>query len=134
MAGITRHEDLRAWQLSDLLEDRIYAFLDRPGPRVDRDYCADIRRSARSAPANLSEGFYRFRPRDNAKFVRYALGSLGESMNHLRHAFKRGYISEDEYTDMSSLAKRAFGAATKWHQYLMKCPPNGPRPNPTPEP
>ena len=126
MAGINRHEDLKAWQLSDQLEDRIYAFLERPGPRGDPDFCSDIRRSARSAPANLCEGFYRFRPRDNAKFVRYALGSLGESKNHLRHALKRGYISEEEYNEMWRLAKRAFGASTRWLQYLLRCPPDGP--------
>ena len=89
MAAIKDHEDLIAWQLSEELKDRVFAFTASPAVARHRDFCDDIQRSARSAPANLSEGFYRFRPRENAKFVRYALGSLGESKNHLRHAQKQ---------------------------------------------
>jgi four helix bundle protein len=130
MPGIKSHEDLIAWQLSEKLKDLVFAFTARSGVARHRDFCDDIRRSARSAPANLSEGFYRFRPRDNAKFVRYALGSLGESKNHLRHARKEGYIVDGEFDEMWRFAKRAIGAATKWHQYLMSCPPDGPQPKP----
>jgi four helix bundle protein len=130
MAGIKTHEDLMAWQLSEELKDRVFEFTARPWVARHRDFCDDIRRSARSAPANLSEGFYRFRPRDNAKFVRYALGSLGESKNHLRHARKENDITEDEFQEMWRFATRAIGAATKWHQYLRSCPPDGPEPKP----
>ena len=128
MAGIKTHEDLIAWQLSEELKDRVVAFTARSAVARHRDFCDDIRRSARSAPANLSEGFYRFRPRDNAKFVRYALGSLGESKNHLRHAFKQSYITDIEFEEMWRFAKRAIGAATRYDQYLMSCPPDGPEP------
>jgi four helix bundle protein len=128
MAGIRRHEDLIAWQLSEELKDRIFAFTARSAVARHRDFCDDIRRWARSAPANLSEGFYRFRPRDNARFVRYALGSLGESKNHLRHALKQRYITRPEFEEMWRFAKRAMGAAAKWHQYLKSCPPDGPEP------
>jgi len=47
-----------------------------------------------SAPANLSEGFGRYRPRDNARFVRTAIASLIETINHLGHAFKQQIISK----------------------------------------
>ena len=133
MAGIKTVQDLIAWQLSEELKDRVFAFTARSAVARHRDFCDDIRRSARSAPANLSEGFYRFRPRDNAKFVRYALGSLGESKNHLRHALKEHYITQDEFNEMWRSAKRAIGAATKYHQYLMSCPPTGPEPPPETE-
>jgi four helix bundle protein len=90
------------------------------------DFCNDLRRSARSAPANLAEGFGRFRPRENARSVRVALGELQETRNHLRHALKRRYVSEEEFAEMDRLADRAFRAASGWHQYLMRCNPSGP--------
>jgi four helix bundle protein len=126
MAAIKSHEELVAWQLSSELEDRVYAFVEKPAAARDRDFCNDIRRSARSAPANLAEGFGRFRPRENAKCVRISLGELHETRNHLRHAFKRGYIDQKEFDEMVRLVKRAVGAAAKWHAYLMSCSPDGP--------
>jgi four helix bundle protein len=126
LATIKSHEELDAWRLSDALEDRVYELTARSAARKDLDFCDDIRRSARSAPANLSEGFHRFRPRDNARFVRIAIGSLGETLNHLRHAWKHKYISDEEYGEMALLAKRARGASTAWLAYLDSCSPDGP--------
>jgi hypothetical protein len=51
---------------------------------------------------------------------------LGESQNHLLDACKQSYISEEEFTDLSRLARRAIGAASKWHRYLMSCPAGDP--------
>ena len=128
MAGIRRHEDLIAWQLSEHLKELVFAFTARPGVARNEKFCDDIRRSARSAPANLSEGFARYWPRENAKFVRYALGSLGESKNHLFDALKERYITREEFNEMSRYARRAVGAATRWHRWLMSCPPGDPTP------
>ena len=122
------HEDLVAWQLSEKLKDHVYEIIVRPAARSDRDFCDDIRRSARSAPANLSEGFGRYRPRDNARFVRTAIASLIETINHLGHAFKQQIISQDEHRDLVHLAKRAKGATIGYLEYLTSCPPDGPKP------
>jgi four helix bundle protein len=121
------HEDLVAWQLSEQLKDRVYEIVARPAAREDRDFCDDIRRSARSAPANLSEGFGRYRPRDNARFVRTAIASLIETINHLGHARKQQIISEQEHRDFVRLGKRARGAAIGYLRYLNSCPPDGPK-------
>jgi four helix bundle protein len=126
MTGIKSHEDLVAWQLSDELEDRVYEVTARSDAQTDRDFCDDIQRSGRSAPANLSEAFHRFRPRDMARFARIALGSIGETINHLRHAKKRKYITEQEYDEWTALASRAYKATTGWLTYLKSCPPEGP--------
>jgi hypothetical protein len=58
--------------------------------------------------------------------VRIAVGSLGEMMNHLRHAKKRKYISADECAEWTTIAKRARGAANRWREYLESCPVDGP--------
>jgi four helix bundle protein len=126
MASIDSHEDLVAWQLSEKLKDGIFEFTKRQAVAKDRGFCDDIRRSGRSAPANLSEGFYRFRPRDNARFVRIAIGSLGETLNHLGHARKEAYLTQPEFEELWNLAKRAKNASTGWLTYLDSCPPDGP--------
>src|SRR5690349_24784781 len=127
MATAKSHEDLVAWQLSEDLKDRVFELIAQSAARRDMDFCNDIRRSARSAPANLSEGFYRYRPRENARFVRIAIGSLGETMNHLGHAHKQRYTTDEEHADLIRLAKRARGASTRYLRYLESCPPDGPR-------
>ena len=126
MATIHRFEELFAWQFSTELKERVLEFTAKPAVARHRNFCDDIRRSARSAPANLAEGFGRFWPHDNAKFVRTALGSLAESQNHLKDALKEGYVTQEEFSVMWRLARRAFGAATGWHQYLKSCPPGDP--------
>jgi four helix bundle protein len=126
MAGIRRIEELIAWQLSVALKEHVFTFTAKPAVARHRDFCADFRRSARSAPANLAEGFGRFWPRDNAKFVRMALGSLAESQNHLKDALKERYITQDEFSVIWRFARRSFGASTRWHEYLMSCSPGDP--------
>ena len=104
----------------------MYAIVARSSASRDRDFCDDLRRAARSAPANLAEGFHRFRPRDNGRFVRIAIGSLGETINHLGHALKQQYLTGAEFAELIVLAKRARGAATRWLAYLDSCPADGP--------
>jgi four helix bundle protein len=126
MTAIKNHEDLVFWQLSEKLRVRVFAFTAKPQAAKHRDFCDDIRRSARSAPAVIAEGFYRFRPHDNANFVRMALGSLGETKNHLTEARKEHYIDEEEFRTCWRLAVRAVGAGNGYHAYLRSCPADGP--------
>jgi four helix bundle protein len=122
MSTITHHEDIVAWQLATELKERVFEVIARPGVARHFKFCDQIGRSSRSAPANIAEGFWRYRPRENARFVRIALGSLGETSNHLRDAWKEQYIDEPEYRTLSELARRAIGTAIGWHSHLMTCP------------
>jgi four helix bundle protein len=126
MTAIRNHEDLIFWQLTEKLRERVFAFVATSAVAKHEDFCDDIRRSSRRAPAVISEGFYRFRPKDNANFVRMALGSLGETKNHLKEALKEKYIDENEFRVCWRLAARAVGAGNRYHAYLRSCPPDGP--------
>jgi four helix bundle protein len=55
--------------------------------------CDQIRGSASSAPRNIAEGFGRGRPREFARFLDYALGSLNETKDALIDARDRRYAS-----------------------------------------
>ena len=84
----------------------------------------DTPAAARSAPDNISEGFYRFNPPDFANFVRMARGSLGEVRNQLRHAHARKYLNDEEFQELSRLCRRAMGACRGLRLYLLSLPKN----------
>jgi len=75
--------DLVAWRLADALRlEVIQLTSDGPAAR-DFRFRDDIRASAGSAPANIAEGFGRFRPRPFAQVLEYARASLEETQDHL---------------------------------------------------
>ena len=121
MATLKSHEDIDAWRLATELKVWVFRIIKRPAVARHFRFCDDISRSSRSAPANISEGFWRgkHRPRENAKFVSYALGSLGETKNHLRDALVEKYIDEEEYNGVIALTVRALQVTEGWYQHLL---------------
>jgi four helix bundle protein len=122
MATFKRPEDVDAYRLAVELRDHVFALIARPAVARHFRFCDQIRDSSRSAPANLSEGLGRYKPRDNARFVRNALGSLYETQSHLGEALKEKYIDEKDYQELFDLAGRAIKTSKGWHNYLVNCP------------
>ena len=121
MASVDKFEDLFAWQLSEQLKEAVLEFTARDVAKRDFSFCDDIRRSARSAPANIAEGFGYYTPAQNARCVTIARASLQETLNHLLDAVKRGYIKGEERIAILRLNKRALGATSKYLRYLKSC-------------
>jgi four helix bundle protein len=126
MPAFKSHEDTDAWRLATELKEWVFRIIKRPSVAKHFRFCDDIGRSARSAPANIAEGFWRGRerPRENAKFVSYALGSLGETKNHLRDAVVEKYIEENEYNAIIALNVRALQVTEGWLTYLRSVHPS----------
>ena len=122
MAGLRSPEEFHAWQLAWELKERVYAFTASAPTASDFKFCDEIRESARSAPDNIAEGFYRFNPIDFANFVRIARGSLGEVRNQLRHARSEKYLNDAQFGELAHLCRRAIGAATGLRLYLLSLP------------
>ena len=61
-----------------------------------------LRRSSQSIPANIAEGHGRFYFQDNVRFCYIARGSLEETLSHIVHAHKVGYVSETLYKSLVS--------------------------------
>jgi len=118
MAGVRRFEELDCWKLATELKVAIYELLERPHVKIDRDFCDDARDAAKSAPANIAEGFGRHTDADFARFLDIARGSLNESRNHIGDARDRKYIDEQERSALDSLASRAVGAVAGLQRYL----------------
>ncbi len=121
-----RFEDLIVWRLSHELQQAVFAFSELDPARRDREFCDQIRASARSATHNTAEGFARYYPREFARFLRIAAGSLQETRSHLRDAFDRGYLTPEEFERLTRLTLRAFKANIRLSAYLRRCHPPDP--------
>ena len=61
------------------------------------DLMGQMRRSGRSIPSDISEGFGRFHFNDKLTFYERARASLGELRNHFDEALGNRYIEKDSY-------------------------------------
>jgi four helix bundle protein len=122
MPTAKHHEELDIWKLATELSEGISKLVERENVKRDRSFCDQVLRSARSAPANIAEGFARYRPREFASFVRIALGSLGETQNHLQEALRKKYLDKEDFEKLWRLSRRAVAGSVKLHNYLKRCP------------
>jgi four helix bundle protein len=120
--GVRHFKELRCWQLSSELKREVYAITAHPPCCADRDFCSDIRDAARSAAANIAEGFGRYTHREFGHFLSIAHASLSETENHLLDAEDGGYISADECARLTDLAQRAQKAVSRLRTYLLNTP------------
>ena len=100
------------WQLAEELKCQILDFTTEGPASRDFKFRDEIRECAASAPANMAEGFRYFRPAQFARFLGYAVGSLGETQDRLLDAFDRKYLSEKKYSTLNNLAAAARRATT----------------------
>ena len=133
MAGVNRFEDLDCWKLASELSDEVDRITEKGRVARDVKFRNQIRESAASAPSNISEGWGRYFPNQNAPYVRIAKGSLEETVNHLMKGKRRKYFAADDFNKAFRLAKRALGATTRYLLYLESCgkEPPDPESNPT---
>jgi four helix bundle protein len=124
---VRRYQDLVAWQLARELERRVFAITSTVPVTKDFEYCRQIRKSSSSAPRNIAEGFGRYYPREFARFMRVALGSLNETKDHLDAGLEQNYVTQPIHDELVTLADRAIGASVNLVKYLVACkPPRGP--------
>ena len=126
MAGVRRYEDLLVWQLASGLRDKVFTLTEKRAVSRNFKFRDQIRESSSSAPANIAEGFGRFRPREFAFFVRIARASLLETRNHLQDGRNKKYFTEGDAADLLKLQVRATIAATRLLKYLDSCDGNVP--------
>jgi four helix bundle protein len=92
----TNFENLRVYQLAELLEDAIWDIV-MPWQIFARDTLGkQLVRCADSIGANIAEGSGRGSVLDNRRFVRMARGSLYETKHWLRRAYKRNLLTSQQ--------------------------------------
>ena len=90
-------KELKVWQLSHKLSIEV-SDLVKTFPKDEKYDLADqMRRSARSIPSAIAEGFGRFYFNDKLTFYERGNASLLELKNHFDEAKENKYISDKEY-------------------------------------
>jgi four helix bundle protein len=111
-------QELDCWKLARQLKLHVFRLIATTRAAGDLEFCDQLRRSARSAPSNIAEGFARFKPREFAHFLRTANASLHETTNHLIDGVDSGYFTEHQIAPLQLLARRASAATTRLTRYL----------------
>lgn len=93
---IISFKDLLVWKLANELSGEIYELVKTFPKEEKYDLIGQLKRSSRSVPANISEGWGRFHFNDKLSYYDRSLGSLEETENHLIEARKNNYIDEEK--------------------------------------
>jgi four helix bundle protein len=126
--GIRDFRDLVAWQRVDELRREIIAFTAKEPACKDFKFRDQIRDAIASACRNTSEGWGRFRPGDNARFVEIARASIEEVRDGLIEGREKKYIDDALYERLATMARRALGTNTNYLKYLQRCAATGEKP------
>jgi four helix bundle protein len=92
--GKTSFENLEVYQLSERLADLIWEIVVEWDHFSKNTIGMQMVGASDSICANIAEGCGRFNYKDNARFIRIARGSLYETKNWLRRAFKRKLLND----------------------------------------
>jgi four helix bundle protein len=118
MAGIRRFQDLEAWRRAFELQVMCEELAARPRVASNKKYRDQLSDAASSAARSIAEGFGRFRPRENAQYVRVAKGSANEVLSLLFEARAKRYLTEEEFPRFETAANRAIGTIVGYLRYL----------------
>ena len=122
MAGVRHFRELVCWQLARELRVAVLRITESASARSDLRFRDQLRDAAASAPRNIAEGFGRRTHADFARFLDIARGSLMECQNHFQDALDRGYFTEGDFSNLTSLAQRTCGAVAALQRYLRSTP------------
>ena len=118
--GVRDFRDLVTWQLADELRREVIAFTGKEPVSRDFKFCNQIRDASSSSCRNTSEGWGRFRPAENARFLEFAHASLCEVQDGLIEARQKKYIDDELHDRLWTLSKRALAANTNYMKYLRR--------------
>lgn len=118
MATIQRFEEIEAWQTARQLTQLVYDLSNQES--FARDYALrdQMRRASIGIMSNIAEGFEsRTRPLF-VQFLGVAKGSAGELRAQSYVAFDAGYLSEEQFNQLSGLAARCSRQLSRFIQHL----------------
>ena len=134
MAGLRDYTEFDAWKLADKVRTEVERLTASSAFRREPNLRQQLQEAADGPPGHIAEGFSRFSPKDFARFVRIAKGSLSETIDHLGVARRRRLIGDVDGAKVISLARRARGACTGLVIYLESAKaPDPPPPMPKPK-
>ena len=118
MATAKRFEELEVWQRAKDLTNLVYKYSTDGAFSHDFGLRDQMRRAAVSIMSNIAEGF---ESQTQAMFIKYlghAKGSAGELRAQLYIAKDQRYLSEENFSEMFSLAEICSKQLARFIQYL----------------
>jgi four helix bundle protein len=100
------HKKLSVWQGSMELAVLVYRVTAKFPKTEMFGLSSQIRRSAGSIPANISEGAARGRPKEFIRFPRISSGSLSELDTHVDLSYRLNYVDELTFNDLQEKMKK----------------------------
>ncbi len=116
--GVSRFEELQAWQKGRELAHLVYALTRKPDFAADRALREQVRRASIWVVANIAEGFERRSDKELTQFLYNARGSSAEVRSLLYLALDQKYISADEFEQVAALAEEVSKALFGFIRYL----------------
>ena len=96
-------ENLRIYQLSEKLADRVWESVLRWDSLAKDTVGKQLVRAADSIGANIAEGSGRGSSQDYRRFLRISRGSLYETLHWLRRAYKRKLLTAKQTSELRSI-------------------------------
>ena len=103
MSGVTKFEDLIAWQKARQLNKMIYQVTASGKFAKDFTLVDQIRRAAISVMSNIAEGFDREGPVEFHRFLVIAKASCAEVRSQLYVALDVGYLDAQQFGELMSM-------------------------------
>ena len=120
MATYESFEELQVWQKARQLVNEVYTLTKNSAFGRDLDLRNQIRRAAVSVMSNVAEGFERGGTGEFVQFLSLAKGSAGEVRSQLYVAHDQGYLSQEEFDQVTSLAIETSRLISGLMSYLRK--------------
>ncbi len=122
MTTAKRFEDLEVWGKAKELTNLVYKYSSDDVFARDFGLRDQMRRAAVSTMSNIAEGFESQTQALFIKYLAYAKGSAGELRAQLYIARDQGYINDEEFKTIFSLAEICSKQLARFIQYLESQP------------
>ena len=106
MATFRSFVEIEAWQKARELTGLVYVATRSAGFSKDFALRDQVRRASISIMANIAEGFGRSGTVEFIQFLAVAKGSACEVISHVYVALDQGYVSQEEFDRLNSLAEK----------------------------
>lgn len=113
-------EELDCWKKATDLRRKLTG-LAKTFPTEEKYRLTDqIIRAARSASANIAEGYGRFHYQENVQYCRQSRGSLHELIEHLIVANDEGYVTNENLISLKREMEACLAVLNGYINYLLK--------------
>ena len=118
MSTISHFYELPVYKTCRAFRKKISLLVNKYFPKDEYDLKRQIKKSSRSIPANIAEGFGRYHYQENVQFCRQSRGSLSETMEHAITAFDEKILSKEILKEVNKDYKTCLKELNGYIKYL----------------